>query len=94
MDLAGGIHPGRRGERSDPGDRFWVVEQVLAQIQTGRAMGLTVLRVSVNVSAYQLTDPAFPRTVLERLGAHGVAPGIWGWSSPKARWCRNEHSTR
>jgi len=51
---------------------LWVVEQVLAQIQSWRAMELTVLRISVNVSAYQLADPAFPRTVLERLGAHGL----------------------
>ena len=57
---------------------LWVVEQVLAQIQSWRAMGLTVLRISVNVSAYQLTDPAFPRTVLERLGAHGLAPEYLG----------------
>ncbi|MGH8472366.1 MAG: putative bifunctional diguanylate cyclase/phosphodiesterase, partial [Gammaproteobacteria bacterium] len=57
---------------------LWVVEQVLAQIQSWRAMGLTVLRISVNVSAYQLADPAFPRKVLERLGAHGLAPAYLG----------------
>ena len=52
----------------------WVLDQVLAQMKDWGARGLTVPRISVNVSAYQLTDPAFPRTVLELLGAHGLAP--------------------
>lgn len=52
----------------------WVLDQVLAQMKDWGARGLTVPRVSVNVSAHQLTDPAFPRTVLELLGAHGLAP--------------------
>ncbi|MGH8531206.1 MAG: putative bifunctional diguanylate cyclase/phosphodiesterase [Gammaproteobacteria bacterium] len=56
----------------------WVLDQVLAQMKDWGAMGLTVPRISVNVSAYQLTDPAFPRTVLERLGAHGLAPESFG----------------
>ena len=39
---------------------LWVVEQVLAQMKDWRAMGVTVPRISVNVSPYQLTDPALP----------------------------------
>ena len=56
----------------------WVLDQVLAHMKDWGARGLTVPRISVNVSAYQLTDPAFPRTVLERLGAHGLAPEYLG----------------
>ncbi|MGH8490203.1 MAG: putative bifunctional diguanylate cyclase/phosphodiesterase [Gammaproteobacteria bacterium] len=56
----------------------WVLDQVLAQMKDWRAMGLTVLRISVNVSPYQLADPAFPRTVLELLAAHGLAPEYLG----------------
>jgi diguanylate cyclase (GGDEF)-like protein len=56
----------------------WVLDQVLAQMKDWGARGLTVPRISVNVSAYQLTDPAFPRTVLELLGAHGLAPEYLG----------------
>ena len=56
----------------------WVLDQVLAQMKDWGARGLTVPRISVNVSAYQLTDPAFPRTVLELLGAHGLTPEYLG----------------
>ena len=56
----------------------WVLDQVLAQMKDWGARGLTVPRISVNVSAYQLTDPAFPRTVLELLGAHGLAAEYLG----------------
>ena len=55
-----------------------MLDQVLAQMKDWGARGLTVPRISVNVSAYQLTDPAFPRTVLELLGAHGLAAEYLG----------------
>ena len=41
----------------------WVLDQVLAPDEGLGRRGLTVPRISVNVSAYQLTDPAFPHTV-------------------------------
>ena len=64
----------------------WVLDQVLTHMKDWGTRGLTVPRISVNVSAYQLTDPAFPRTVLERLGAHGVAPEYLGPEFTETAW--------
>lgn len=41
-------------------------------------MGLTVPQISVNVSAHQLKDPGFARTVLQLLAAHGLPPECFG----------------
>ncbi|MDQ3958882.1 MAG: EAL domain-containing protein [Pseudomonadota bacterium] len=52
----------------------WALDHVLAQINTWRAMGLRTPHISVNVSAHQLKDQAFARTVEELLAAHALPP--------------------
>jgi diguanylate cyclase (GGDEF)-like protein len=52
----------------------WVLECVLAQIESWRAKGFTVPPISVNVSPYQLQDPAFAQAVLRLLTAHDLPP--------------------
>ena len=52
----------------------WALDRVLAQINTWRAMGLRTPHISVNVSAHQLKDQAFARTVEELLTAHALPP--------------------
>lgn len=52
----------------------WVLDCVLGQIESWRARGFTVPRISVNVSPYQLHDPAFAQAVLRLLTAHDLPP--------------------
>lgn len=42
--------------------------------------------VHVNCSSYSITRPAFAAEVLAMLAEHNVAPGVYVWSLPKARW--------
>ncbi|MGQ0595168.1 MAG: EAL domain-containing protein, partial [Gammaproteobacteria bacterium] len=51
----------------------WVIEEALRQINDWRAQGLTVPRISVNVSPRQLTEPRFPRAVADLLAKLGLS---------------------
>jgi diguanylate cyclase (GGDEF)-like protein len=50
---------------------FWVLDQALIQCSTWR-LSQRCVRVSVNVSAGDLTDPTFPDTVAQLLARHNV----------------------
>ena len=52
----------------------WVMEEALRQIMHWRALGLSVPRISVNVSPRQLTEPRFPRAVADVLAKLGLSP--------------------
>jgi diguanylate cyclase (GGDEF)-like protein len=52
----------------------WVIEQAIKQIVQWRKHELPHLRVSVNVAAVQLEDPALPGRVMKLLELHGVPP--------------------
>ncbi|MGH8590736.1 MAG: putative bifunctional diguanylate cyclase/phosphodiesterase [Gammaproteobacteria bacterium] len=52
----------------------WVIEEALRQINDWRGLGLTVPRISVNVSPRQLTEPRFPRAVADLLAKLGLSP--------------------
>ncbi len=61
-----------------PIDR-WVLCQACAQISAWRAMdGMGDMKVTVNVSARQLSDPDFPRTVAAALAEHDLPPSAIG----------------
>lgn len=49
----------------------WAMRQAVADIGRWRAMGLRVPRCAVNVSAIQLRDPGFLRTVIDELAGFG-----------------------
>ncbi|MGH8509192.1 MAG: putative bifunctional diguanylate cyclase/phosphodiesterase, partial [Gammaproteobacteria bacterium] len=56
----------------------WVLEQVLVQIQSWRAMGLTVPRISVNVSPHQIKDEQFSHNLQSILTTRGLLPACLG----------------
>ncbi len=52
----------------------WALDEVLRQVKDWRAQGLAVPRISLNVSAKQLTDQGFADTVSALLTKHGLTP--------------------
>ena len=50
----------------------WVLRQVCDQIHEWQEMGVSGVRVAVNISARQLQDPAFPNVVRSALAASGI----------------------
>jgi diguanylate cyclase (GGDEF)-like protein/PAS domain S-box-containing protein len=54
----------------------WVLREACSQLASWRASGTAdeALRVAVNVSARQLSDPGLPRTVGDALGSAGLEP--------------------
>jgi diguanylate cyclase (GGDEF)-like protein/PAS domain S-box-containing protein len=52
----------------------WVVREVCAQLRRWHDSGLTMMKAAINISAPQLQQPAFTRTVADALQRHGLAP--------------------
>lgn len=52
----------------------WVMEEALRQITHWRALGLSVPRISVNVSPRQLIEPRFPGAVADLLAKLALSP--------------------
>lgn len=53
----------------------WVLRQACATLAQWRADGMSELRMSVNVSAWQLRQPTFALEVADLLAAHDLPPG-------------------
>ncbi|KRG49156.1 hypothetical protein ARC20_02295 [Stenotrophomonas panacihumi] len=53
----------------------WVLRQACATLAQWREEGITELRMSVNVSAWQLRQPTFALEVADLLAAHDLPPG-------------------
>ncbi len=54
----------------------WIIEQAIKQLVAWRNNGLGALRISVNVAAIQLEDPALPNRVLMLLEQHNVPAAL------------------
>ncbi len=54
----------------------WVIQQALRQIGAWRAQGCSIVPVSVNVSAAQFRNPAFPKFVAKALQDAEISPDL------------------
>ncbi len=55
---------------------YWVLDEVCRTVRSWQDKGLTVVPVSVNVSARQFQQPDFHKRVAEVLGRHGIDAGL------------------
>lgn len=67
----------------------WVLNEVCAQISRWRDAGLRLLPVAVNVSAVQITAPAFAATVAGVFAKHGVEPSLMAMEITETAMMRN-----
>lgn len=51
---------------------LWTLNTACRQLREWRELGLTELKIAVNISAHQLRDPAFPIALKRTLAAHGL----------------------
>lgn len=54
----------------------WIIEEAIKQLVAWRGNGMGALRISVNVAAVQLEDPALPGRVLTLLEKHNVPAAL------------------
>jgi diguanylate cyclase (GGDEF)-like protein len=66
------LHPHRRGDRPDPGDRPLGAGRALRQTAAWRAAGLPVVPVAINLSVSQFRHPRLQEDVAEALRRHDL----------------------